>query len=139
MNETLLKFGYPNSLIKEYEHWCILLRPEQVTLGSIVLICKQDVYRFSNISKEAFLEYPKIIKTIENKLFNCFQYNKINYLMLMMIDPNVHFHIIPRYSDNKIFEGKTFTDNGWPGLPSFSSINKVNEKLFLNLVQQNLK
>ncbi len=33
MNQTILKFGYPQGLIQEYEHWVILLRPQQVTLG----------------------------------------------------------------------------------------------------------
>jgi len=37
MNPTLEKFGYPATLLVELEHWAILLRREQVTLGSLVL------------------------------------------------------------------------------------------------------
>lgn len=33
-NETILKFNYPDSLIREYDHWVVLLRPAQVTIGS---------------------------------------------------------------------------------------------------------
>ena len=62
-----------------------------------------------------------------------FQYDKINYLMLMMIDPNVHFHILPRYSENRDFEGFYFKDYGWPGLPDFSKNNEIDDVLFFEL------
>jgi len=136
MNETLNKFGYPNTLVKEYDHWCILLRPEQITLGSLVLICKDDVTRFSSISDKAFQEYPEIIKAIENTLSDLFEYDKINYLMLMMVDPNVHFHVIPRYSESKFFRKVIFIDFGWPGIPELSKCNQVSNKLFTDLREE---
>ncbi len=37
MNKTIVRFGYPATLVAEYEHWVVLLRPEQPTLGSLVL------------------------------------------------------------------------------------------------------
>ena len=43
MISTIEKFGYPASLIGELQHWMILLRPAQVTLGSLVLAAKSDV------------------------------------------------------------------------------------------------
>ena len=133
INDTLLKFGYPDTVVQEYENWCIVLRPEQVTLGSMILICKDDVNKFSNISNNAFQEYPFIIKVIENTLFDLFAYDKINYLMLMMIDPNVHFHVIPRYSKSITFKGITFKDYGWPGIPDIANHNQVSSKLFMDL------
>ena len=46
MNETARKFGHPESLIHELDHWLVLLRPAQVTLGSLVLVCKDEAARF---------------------------------------------------------------------------------------------
>ena len=37
---TLKKFNYPDNLLKTYKYWNLLLRPEQATLGAMVLICK---------------------------------------------------------------------------------------------------
>jgi diadenosine tetraphosphate (Ap4A) HIT family hydrolase len=37
--------------------------------------------------------------------------------MLMMVDPNVHFHVIPRYSELREWNGVPFPDAGWPGPP----------------------
>ena len=136
VNKTLKKFGYPKTLVKEYDHWCILLRPEQVTLGSLVFVCKDDVTRFSNISDEAFNEVPGIIKEIENTLFELFNYVKINYLMLMMVDPNVHFHVIPRYAKSKVFKNTVFNDFGWSGAPELSKYNKISSKLFTDLKEE---
>ena len=33
-----------------------------------------------------------------------------NYLMLMMVDPHVHFHVIPRYAAPQRFEDVDFPD-----------------------------
>ncbi len=138
INKTLKKFGYPNTLIKEYLNWCLLLRNEQVTLGSLVLICKDDVEKFSEISSQAFKEYEKIIRDIEKNLHQKFKYDKINYLMLMMVDPNVHFHIFPRFSDDKKYLNFTFIDNGWPATPDFSKINNCGDDCF-NYLKEDLK
>ena len=47
MNPTIEKFGYPATLVREFEHWVVLLRPAQVTLGSLVLAAKSDATAYS--------------------------------------------------------------------------------------------
>lgn len=127
MNATMAKFGYPQTLIREYDHWVVLLRPQQVTLGALVLICKEDVTALSAISVEAFSELKEVTSALESGLKECFQYNKINYLMLMMIDPDVHFHIVPRYSAARIFGQTEFADPAWPGPPDLGKTNDVGD------------
>jgi|APSaa5957512535_1039671.scaffolds.fasta_scaffold26174_5 diadenosine tetraphosphate (Ap4A) HIT family hydrolase len=129
MSKTLKKFGYPNNLLREYENWYILFRYEQVTLGSLILITKNNEYNLSEVSKEGFEEYPIIINHIETVLKEVFGYEKINYIMLMMIDPEVHYHVIPRYSKDILFEKNLFEDKGWPGFPAFSEPNSIDKKL----------
>ena len=41
--------------------------------------------------------------------------------MLMMVDPHVHFHVIPRYSGSREWSGLMFPDHGWPGPPDLKS------------------
>ncbi len=41
--------------------------------------------------------------------------------MLMMVDPNVHFHVIPRYSQPRSWRNCSFADEGWPGPPQLKS------------------
>ena len=127
MNETILKFNYPESLIKEYNHWVVLIRDKQVTLGSLVLAYKEDVVSFSEVSREGFTELEIIIKEIEMTLKRVFNFDKINYLTLMMVDKEVHTHVIPRYTKAKIFNNKTYLDLGWPLLPDLKYTNDLNE------------
>ncbi len=136
INKTLKKFGYSETLVKEYGNWVVLLRKEQTTLGSLVLICKENVIQFSKISNQAYHELPQIIKEVEEVLKILFKYDKINYLMLMMIDPNVHFHIIPRYSKERNFLGHEFKDIDWPGKPSLNNGNILTEETFNQLKEK---
>ena len=48
-------------------------------------------------------------------------YEKINYLMLMMVDKDVHFHVLPRYSGVREHEGAVFPDAGWPAAPALGA------------------
>ena len=121
MNSTLENFGYPDTLIQSYSHWSILLRPQQVTAGSLILGAHSKATQFSELSASAFTELHEIIPNIERALTRCFNYDKINYLMLMMVDPHVHFHVIPRYADSKELYGTKFVDQGWPGPPTLST------------------
>lgn len=51
-----------------------------------------------------------------------------------MVDPDVHFHIIPCYSHNIYFETEKFTVFGWLVLPNFLDINKISKKTFNQLL-----
>ena len=116
-HETILKFGYPQTLLHEYEHWVVLLRPKQVTVGSLVLACKEDAERVSDVSAEAFAEMKVVTTDVETALQKAFSYDKINYLLLMMVDKQVHFHVLPRYAEVRQVAGEAFTDAAWPGPP----------------------
>lgn len=132
-NETMRKFGYPESLIREYRHWVVLLRPAQVTIGSLVLAAKSDATAFGRLPPAAHAELATITKEIEATLLAEVNYGKINYLMLMMVDPHVHFHVFPRYDGAKSLEGLEIADGGWPALPDLKSAVTPDEKLFQRL------
>ena len=117
MNETILRFGYPATLIEEYEHWVVLLRPAQPTLGSFVLAARSEARSFPDLPEAAFAELQDAVADIEDALTVSIRHEKINYLMLMMVDPHVHFHVIPRYAGERSACGLTVPDPGWPKAP----------------------
>jgi diadenosine tetraphosphate (Ap4A) HIT family hydrolase len=124
-NQTAVRFGYPDTLVQEYDHWVVLLREPQATLGSLVLCEKSEATEFSAISAESFQEMGTVVSDIEHALKAAFSYEKINYLMLMMVDPNVHFHVIPRYSEAQSACGLTIPDPGWPVVPQLGAAIEV--------------
>ena len=116
-NPTFLKFNGPETEIAAYEYWSVLVRPKQCTLGALVLVATGPETEYSQLPSQAFTEQARVIKDIEQVLTTQFGYDKINYLMLMMVDPNVHYHVIPRYAAPVTFESWTLEDGGWPGQP----------------------
>ena len=129
MNRTMEKFGFPATLVREFEHWVVLLRPAQVTLGSLVLAAKSDATAYSALPASAFAEQAEIVTEIEAALRQFTAYERINYLMLMMVDPNVHFHVIPRYSEARRWNGMEFPDAGWPGPPRVDVAVKLDAEM----------
>lgn len=136
LHETITKFGYPDTLVRSYEHWVVLLRPQQATLGALILACTESVEAFSDVSAAAMSELGTVISNIESTLSARFDYQKINYLMLMMVDPHVHFHVLPRYAGPTDFSGVTFLDPGWPGPPQIGSATEIDGDGFERLRQE---
>ncbi|MBA3511337.1 HIT family protein [Sphingomonas sp.] len=125
MNPTIEKFGYPASLVREFDHWLVLVRPAQVTLGSLVLAARSDATAYGELPRRAFAEQADAVAAIETGLSAFCRYQRINYLMLMMVDPHVHFHVIPRYSGAREWHGLDFVDQGWPGPADLKSAIKL--------------
>lgn len=121
MNPTLARFGYPASRVAEYEYWTVLLRPDQLTLGSLILATTTDARAFGALEAPAFEELRSVVGDIERHLKRLFAYDTINYIMLMINDPNPHFHVVPRYREPRAFAGREFPDVSWPLPPDFST------------------
>ena len=133
-NDTARKFGHPATLIAEYDHWLVQIRPAQATLGALVLICKDEADSFSRISPQAFAELGPVTTYIETALARFNPYERLNWLMLMMVDRDVHFHVIPRYSAPQRFADMEFPDPAWPGPPDLSLAVKPDPELLQKLV-----
>ena len=115
IKDILEKFKKHKNHIFEYKSWLLLYRDKQVTPGSLVLIyCEKDEDSLGGISSEAFSHLPKFINAIEESMRKIYKAEKFNYLALMMVDSQPHFHIFPRYSKPVKFEGKECLDLDWP-------------------------
>tara|TARA_B100001564_G_scaffold202994_1_gene170755 strand:+ start:3545 stop:3970 length:426 start_codon:yes stop_codon:yes gene_type:complete len=135
MNSTIIKFGYSENLIKEYDYWVVLYRPQQVTIGSLVLICKENKFNLGDLSNSSFAEFKRVIQDIEIFLQKKLGANKINYIALMMVDPHVHFHIIPRYSSKITINKKNYYDIYWPKPPNILDKIDIDESEKLCLIK----
>jgi diadenosine tetraphosphate (Ap4A) HIT family hydrolase len=120
-NATAVAFGYPDTKVAETRCWMVLVRPKQPTFGSLVLICKEEAQAFSELTAEAFADLQVAVSGVEAMLRRVVGYEKINYLMLMMVDRDVHFHVIPRYAGERVHEAVSFPDAGWPAAPNLGA------------------
>lgn len=114
------KFRIPDLLIHRWAHWTWSIRPVHNTLGSGILSLNRFSARFGELTTDEAGELAFATKEIERRISVAFQPDKFNYLMLMMVDAHVHFHVIPRYAKPRNFAGTDWVDDGWPTLPSLS-------------------
>lgn len=115
--ETFLSSG---SFIAATDHWVIVLRPKQVTLGSLMLITKHSVTAMAELPSDAVSDLHAAWQKIAAIYDATFQPEKLNYLALMMVDPNPHFHVLPRYAAPRAFDGAFFDDKSWPKPPDLA-------------------
>lgn len=133
MKETILKFGYPKTLLKEFEYWVVLLRSAQVTAGSMVLACKESAESLAEVTPDAYQELSSVTQEVEQTLKSAFNMEKINYLALMMEDKHMHFHVIPRYSSVRKLGSTIIKDKNWPEPPDVLSAHNLSESEFDDL------
>ena len=125
MNATLQRFGYPGSVIEEYVHWVVMVRPAQVTLGCTVIAAKSDCTSLADLTPEEAAELPRVIGDFERAVRRIAAASKFNYLALMMVDPNPHFHAIPRYAGQVDVGGIVFEDPAFPKPPDLRCVHEL--------------
>ena len=121
-NPTMQKFRHPDTLVRDYADWVVLLRDDQITLGSLVLVEKSDATSLSGVAPQALAALASVAGDIESAFARTFRPDKYNYLMFMMVDPNVHFHVLPRYGGARECAGVTFEDRAWPKTPNVGDV-----------------
>jgi diadenosine tetraphosphate (Ap4A) HIT family hydrolase len=129
MNSTLRKFGFPHNQLWRNDHWIVLLRPQQVTLASLVMCTASEAKSFSELSAQAGSDHARVLQLVERALMAFRTYDRINFLTLMMVDPHLHTHIFPRYAKNIEYDGSNFKDSGWPATPDLKSANEITDQV----------
>lgn len=80
----------------------------------MVLACKEDARALGEVSSEAWAELARVTGDLEAAGRAAFEFDRINYLALMMVDPHVHFHVLPRYAEPRELAGVVVEDAAWP-------------------------
>jgi len=111
------KFKVDDLLIVQTDYWRWSLRPLQCTLGAGILSLKRPAEAMSELVTEEGADMVVITKMIESTLKKAFNMEKMNYIMLMMVDFHIHYHVVPRYSKDISFANVNFKDMGWPKPP----------------------
>lgn len=114
------KFKLEQYTLYETDHWIWSLRPLQGTAGAGVLSLKRECPVLSEVTKEEFSDLETMIGTIEGTLKEIVDYDVMNYLMLMMVDKQVHYHVFPRYENAVKIGDKEYEDKNWPTPPELA-------------------
>ncbi len=108
------KFRIKELELFDFNYWIVSVRPHQPTVGSLIITLKRNCKSLSELTIEETKELSIVFLKTENLLKEAFSNDKINFLCLMMVDDQVHFHMIPRYEKTLIFNNKCYDDIFWP-------------------------
>jgi diadenosine tetraphosphate (Ap4A) HIT family hydrolase len=136
------KFSISANVIHEDEYWTVSLRPRQPTIGSLIVSLKRDCTSLGELTTNEAISLGVTFRVVNATLTESFSANKINYLCLMMMDPQVHFHVIPRYADVIRIGGGDFADKFWPGPPDIQfdlSLDSPKYKEILEKLRQSVR
>ncbi|MBP5407482.1 HIT family protein [bacterium] len=114
-------FHPTKTLIKEFQHWVVLLREGQVTLGDCLIVLKRETPFLGDMTDLESQELSSVLKWYEKKCKTIFGAVKFNYIVAMMRDNFVHFHAFPRYSDTVNRYGIEWKDEKWPRVIQFGA------------------
>ncbi|WP_051285431.1 HIT family protein [Aequorivita capsosiphonis] len=129
------KFQIEKFQLQKTGSWVISLRPQQVTLGSLILSLDRTCPHLGELTELEGKELSEAFKLVETLLEKTFHPDKINYLALMMVDYQVHFHVIPRYEKPIEFDGQQYQDQDWPKPPNVLSPLELSENNLISLKQ----
>lgn len=114
------KFRVAELLVLDVGVWSWSVRPSQPTLGAGIISLNRYALKLSEVSAEEMADLAGLVRKLEGAVQTCFDHRIMNYLMLMMVDHQVHYHVIPRYEGERHFQGLRWVDNGWPKLAVLS-------------------
>jgi diadenosine tetraphosphate (Ap4A) HIT family hydrolase len=130
------KFRVDELLIASTPAWSWSLRPAQATVGAGVLSLNRYAASFAEVSGAEMAELAVLVAQLERALKSVFDYDVINYLMLMMVDKHVHFHVIPRYQGVRQFAGLEWVDSAWPAVPALSVSQHSGQEGVLSAIRE---
>lgn len=108
------KFAPGESIVKRYEHWNVVVRGRQETLGDVTFVLVRKVESLGDVTPEEMAELPSAVRWFEDTAKALFEPDRIDYAVLLDRDPNVHLDAFPRYAGSVERYGRTWTDSAYP-------------------------
>lgn len=113
---------YEWSIIKEYDHWTLLLYEKATShLGrAVVWLAREgEMQRYSQLSTEELVELQRVLKEYELALEALWKPDHMNYMWLGNFfhehGGHGHMHVLPRYKTPRIVDGVTYEDKKYGG------------------------
>jgi diadenosine tetraphosphate (Ap4A) HIT family hydrolase len=133
--------GY-GKIINEKNYWNIFLAPSQRYLGTCVIAIKRHCGSLSELEDPEWQEFSEIVREMEFILIETFKPTLFNWSCFKNSayrvnnpDPEVHWHLIPRYDHDVEFQGFKFEDPDFGYIPQPVK-NEVPEDVFETMLKE---
>jgi len=95
-----IKKGENKNFICELDASYVVLGDSQFYKGYTLLLSKYHCYELHELEKTVRLKFLEEMSMVSEVVFNLFKPEKLNYELLGNRHPHLHWHIIPRHSDD---------------------------------------
>ncbi|MCE5213673.1 MAG: HIT family protein [Methanobacterium sp.] len=132
--------GY-GELIEETPYWMIFLAPSQRYLGTCVVALKKKRANLSEVNDAEWDDFVQIVRKMEDSVNKSFKPNLFNWSCFKNaafrkdnddVDPEIHWHFIPRYQETVLFCGVKFDDPDFGHIPQ-PIARKVSSEVMNNI------
>lgn len=106
----------PESIIDVSPNWTLAVNRNQNLLGKVMLIARRPVESVGSLETNEWLDLRGEIRRACAALDALFQPDQYNHAFLMNVDPQVHLHVLPRYRDERLWNGQVFSDTHYGSL-----------------------
>jgi len=87
----------------ELEHSFVVLNRDQFFPGYTLLFTKRHVTELFHLDRAARFGLMEEVSRVAEALYAVFQPDKINYELLGNMVPHIHWHVVPRHSDEPLW------------------------------------
>jgi diadenosine tetraphosphate (Ap4A) HIT family hydrolase len=94
---------YADLQITELEHSFVALNRDQFFPGYTLLFTKQHVTELFHLDRTVRSGLMEEVSAVAGALFSVFKPEKINYELLGNMVPHIHWHLVPRFSDEPLW------------------------------------
>lgn len=105
----------PRFLIAESTRWALCLNESQDLLGRCYALLRRPETDALALTDDETVELWTLARAARAALTALWEPDHFNFAFLMNVDPQVHFHILPRYRYKREFAGGTFVDPTFGG------------------------
>lgn len=130
-------FNVDDLLVREFDHWMIVVRQKQVTLGATVFLLKRPIESFAAATPSELGEIAEVVSFFESRTAGLWDAERFNYVAAMMKDPFVHIHAFPRYSGPRLAYSREWNDSDWPRIVNFGGA--VEDSSLLRRIRDDLR
>jgi len=104
----------PELRIKELRHCYVMLNRDQFFQGYCFVVAKQHVSELFHLDIQTRSTIIEEVNSVAAALFTVFTPAKINYELLGNMVPHMHWHVIPRFTDDPLWPRPIWSETHEP-------------------------
>jgi len=122
-------------LIKKFNYWTVYLNDNQSYLGRVFIVLNRHGLEDTlQLTKEEWVELKEVFDRLTGIFKLLYNHDLMNYFVLQQKDRNhFHFHLVPRYKDNRQVYGEEFEDERWGKAPIPSPKKELNKEILIKI------